>query len=391
MLIHSMWEWIGIPLKVQYDFDIGTAERRAVQAVLQGSKFETSEQKRGLEKEFCQYIGTKYAVAVASGTAGLLCSLLAVGVKPGDDVLTVPNTHSTPPMCIMNIGAKPTFADVEDATLNIDPRKIEERLTPNTKAIMPVHSNGHPYDADPVHEIARKHGLPIVEDAAQSLGAKYKGKRLGTDSDVVVYSFARHKHVMAAGWGGVVLTNNETIAGKVRAYATQGRGKNYDQKNAEGAPVQLAERSGYSFWMNEMSAAIARVQFKKFRKGRISVEKRRKLADRYNQLLAGIPSIETPVEKEYAYHSYCRYVVRANNRDKLYAYLTKNGIYVAIHYYTPIYKEPYYIERYGHSEEYPVTEKVEKEVLTLPSWATVTRPQQDFVVNCIKKFYKEHP
>ncbi|HKM78133.1 MAG TPA: DegT/DnrJ/EryC1/StrS family aminotransferase [Candidatus Bathyarchaeia archaeon] len=386
-----MWKRDVTKLKVQYDFDIGNAERRAVQAVLQGSKFETNEQKRELEKEFCEYIGTKYAVAVSSGTAGLHCALLAVGIKSGDEVLTVPNTHSTPPMCIMNTGAKPTFVDVDDDTLNMDASKIEEKITSNTKALLPVHSNGHPYDVDPIHEIARKHGLPIVEDAAQSLGAKYKGKRLGTESDVVVYSFARHKHVIAAGWGGVVLTNSEEIASTVRAYATQGRGKHYNQTSADGAPVQLAERSGYSYWLNEMSAAIARVQFKKFRQGPISVEKRRKVADRYNKLLKDVPSIQTPVEKDYAYHSYCRYVVRAKHRDKLYAYLTKRNIYVAIHYYTPIYKEHYYTDRYGPSENFPVTEKVEKEVLTLPSWATLTHTQQDFVVNSIKKFYRENP
>ena len=379
-------------MKVLYDFAITEAERRAVHAVLQGSKFETNEQKKQLEKEFSDYVGVKYALAISSGTAGLHCALLAVGVKPGDDVLTVANTHSTPPMCIMNAGARPVFADIDDSTLNIDSTKMEDRITPKTKAVLPVHSNGHPYDVDAVHEIARKHGLPIVEDAAQSLGAKYKGKRLGAESDVVVYSFARHKHVMAAGWGGVVLTNNEEIANTVRAYATQGRGKTYSQKTSDGVPAQLSERSGYSYWLNEMSAAIARVQFRKFKQGPLSVEKRRKVADRYNKLLKDVSSVKTPTEKEWAYHSYCRYVIRAENRDKLYAFLTNRNIYVAIHYYTPIYKEPYYVNQFGTpADSYPVTEKAAGNVLTLPSWATLTTQQQEYVANSVKKFYKEYP
>jgi len=377
---------------VEYDFSITDAERRAVQSVLQGTRFEANEQKKELENEFCEYIGTKYAVAVGSGTAGIICGLLAVGVKPGDEVITAPNTHSTPPMSIMNLGAKPVFVDVDYDTLNIDPDKIEQKITAKTKAILPVHSNGHPYEVDAVHEIARKHGLPIVEDAAQSLGAKFKGKRLGTDSDVVIYSFARHKHVMAAGWGGIVLSNNEEIATTVRAYATQGRGKSYSQKNAEGVPVQLAERAGYSFWLNEMAAAVARVQFKRFRNGPLSAEHRRKIAARYNTLLKDIPSIKTPIEKEWAYHSFCRYVVRAERRDTLYSYLTNQNVYVAIHYYTPIYRDIYYVDRFGESlpQDYPLTEKTSKEVLTLPSWATLTHQQQDYVVNSIKKFYKNN-
>jgi perosamine synthetase len=377
-------------MKVLYDTGLGDAERQAVVAVLQGSKFGDYEQKMRLEKEFCSYIGAKYAIAVSSGTAGLHCCLLALGVKSGDEVLTAPNTHSSPPMCIMNVGAKPVFVDIDYDTLNINPSKIEAKITPKTKVLLPVHSNGHPYDVDPVNEIARKHGLAVIEDAAQSLGAKYKGRRLGTFGDVSIHSFARHKHVMAGGWGGIVLTNNEEIAYAVRTYANQGRGSKYNQMSDDGAPIQQSEKSGYSYWLSEIHAAIARVQFKKFQQGSLAVEKRRKIADRYNKLLHDIHSLQRPVEKEWAYHSYCRYVVRAKDRDRLYAHLTKRQIYVGIHYYTPVYKEPYYTSQYGPStEDFPVTEKSAREVLTLPSWATLTPRQQNYVVNCVKRFYQD--
>jgi dTDP-4-amino-4,6-dideoxygalactose transaminase len=260
-------------LKVSYDYALSQVERKAVLSVLQSTKFADDEQKRKLEKEFCDYVGAKYAVAVSSGTAGLHCSLIAAGVKPGDEVITVPNTHSTPPMCIMNVAAKPVFVDIQDDTLNIDPSKIEEKVGPKTKALLPVHSNGHAYDVDPVNEVAKKHGLAVIEDAAQSLGAEYKGKRLGTFGDIGIYSFARHKHVMAGGWGGIVLTNNEEVANLVRAYANQGRGRKYGQLSPDGAPIQVSEFSGYSYWLSEVHAAIARTQFKRFRDGALGVEK----------------------------------------------------------------------------------------------------------------------
>jgi len=375
-------------LRVLYDYGIDAEERRAVLAVLQGDKFSRNEQRTKLEKEFCDYVGTKYAIAVGSGTAALHCALMAVGVGRDDEVIIVPNTHSTPVMCIMNTGARPVFVDIDDEILNIDSSKIEEKITPKTKALLPVHSSGHPYDVDAVKEMAERHGLPVIEDAAQSLGAKYKGKRIGAFGNVGIFSFAEHKHVHGGGRGGVAVTNDEDIADVVRTYAHQGRDKRYYEKNEQGVHTHISAKVGYSYRLSEVNAAIARVQFKKFREGPHSVEKRRGIAKRYNEMLKDISPIRTPVEKDWAYHSYCRYVVRAKDRDRLYSYLDKRNIYLAIHYYTPIYREPYFLERYGPSNEiYPVTEQAAREVLTLPSWPTLTQTQQEYVVSKIKKFY----
>jgi len=186
-----------------------------------------------------------------------------------------------------------------------------------------------------------------------------------------------------------VVTNNEEIADSVRTFASQGRDKRFDQKSEHGVPLGLSGRSGYSYWLSEINAAIARMQFKKFRTGPLSVEKRRRNAKRYNELLEDVPSIQTPTEKEWAYHSYCRYVVRAKDRDKLYVYLTNRGIYVAVHYYTPIYKEPFYVAQFGPTTEpFLVTEKAAGEVLTLPSWSQLTEKQLLYVVNSVKQFYR---
>jgi perosamine synthetase len=357
--------------------------------VLRGDKFTGDEQKKKLEQEFCDYVGAKYAVCLSSGTAGIHCSLLALGVRNGDEIITVANTHSTPSMCTMNVGAKPVLVDINDETLNIDHRKIEAKITPKTKALIPVHSNGHPYDVDPVKEIAEKYGLRVIEDAAQSLGAKYRGKRVGTFGDVAVFSFARHKHVIAGGWGGIVVTDSEQIADSVRAFASQGRDERYELKNEHGVPLGLSAQLGYSYWLSEVNAAIARVQFRKFRAGPLSIERRRKNARAYDEMLEDVESVSTPIEKEWAYHSYCRYVIRAKERDKLYSFLTKRGIYVAVHYYTPIYREPYYVEQFGPpSENFPSTEKAAGEVLTLPSWPGLTEKQLAYVVDSVKKFYR---
>ena len=375
-------------MRVLYDYGLNEEERNAVLEVLQGDKFAGDKQKRMLEQEFCEYIGSKYSVALSSGTAGLHCSLLACGVTRGDEVITVANTHWSPPMSIINAGAKPVLVDIDEETLNIDPSKIEEKITPKTKAIIPVHSSGHPYDIDPIHEIAEKHNLVVIEDAAQSLGAKYKGKLIGNRGDVTVFSFARHKHVMAGGWGGIVLTNTEELAEKVRMFASQGRGKKYySEKSEKGVRKGIAEVSGFSYWLSEVHAAITRVQFRKFREGPLGVEKRRFNARIYNELLTELPFVKTPVEKAWARHSYLRYIVRVPNRDELYLFLRRKQIDVSTHYYVPIYEDEYFIKQVGPcTETFPVTSKTAKEVLTLPSWSQLRPEQIEYVVDSIKDF-----
>lgn len=367
---------------------MGREEKAAAVKVLHRGNYSRSIEREQLEREFSEFIGIKYAVALSCGTAGLHCSLLAVGVKNTDEVVSAANTHSSPIMSIMNVGAKPVLVDIDPETFNIDQGKIEEKITAKTKAILPIHAYGHPYDADPIIEIAKKRGLAVVENAPQSLGAKYKNRKVGTLSDVAIFSFGRHKHLEAGGRGGIVVTNNEEIADKVRALAYQGRGGQYQTPDEQGVPRSISDRIGFSYRIGELNAAIARVQLKKFRNGTLGVEKRRKVAKHYCEAFKQFPQIQRPIEKEWAYHSYQRYVIRIKDRNKLYTFLSKRNIYVGIHFRIPIYKEPYYVSQFGElREKFPATEQVAQEILTLPTWPRLKNSEQKYVIDSIRKFY----
>lgn len=384
-------------VKVLYDYGCGDEEKEAVANLIAEAAFTRPDQKTELEREYCQYIGSKYAIALDSGTAGVHCCLAAAGVGPGDEIVTAANTHWSPYMMIFNVGAKPVLVDDDEDTHTIDPSKIEKKITLKSKAIMPIHTAGHPYDIDKVHEIAEKHGLVIIEDAAQSLGARYKGKPVGTRGDVAVFSFAVHKHVMAGGWGGIVLTNNEELAEKVKRYAYLGGGTygfaRGNKSSLKPSPTKSdMELSGFSYGLSEIHAAIARVQFKKFREGPLNVEKRRNVAMRYHELLKEFPFIKPPIEKDWAYHSYLRYIIRAPKRDELYSFLEERDIYVAKHYSPPAYTRKFFVDVMGPPKEpYPVADRASREVLSLPIWASVTNEQVDYVVDSIRQFYRNNP
>lgn len=367
--------------KLTFQFGYDEEEIKAVVEVLKNNNWVWSrEQTELLEQEFCDYFGVKYAIPVSTGSMGLVCALAALGVGPGDEVITVANSFPAVPMYILCLGARPILVDIDDETLNIDPNLVEDKITPKTKALMPVHSAGHPFDIDPIWEIAEKHDLPLVHDAAQSMGAKYRGKFLGTFPDVTVFSFAVHKHVCVN--GGIVLTDNEELQNEIWAKRFQGRKRG--SQSYEGLQTW-----GLSVRMLQIIAALARVQFKKFREGRQRVEIRRSIARLYDNLLGDIPQIKTPIEKKWAYHSYCRYIVRSEKRDELYDYLHKNGVEVFKHYETPLQMHPYMIDIYGSQKGmYPVTEKTSKEVLTLPSWPYQSAQDIDTTVEIIKQFYK---
>jgi dTDP-4-amino-4,6-dideoxygalactose transaminase len=367
--------------KLTYQFGYNEEEIKLVTEVLRNNNWVWSrDQTKLLEKEFCDYFGVKYAIPVSTGSMGLLCALAALRVGHGDEVITVANTFPAVPMYIISLGAKPILVDIEEESLNIDTNLVEEKITSKTKALMPVHSAGHPFDIEPIRELAEKYDLPLIHDAAQSMGAKYKGKFLGTFPDVTVFSFAVHKHVCVN--GGIILTNNEEFQNEIWAKRFQGIKR--DEKSYENLKTW-----GYSVRMLEIIAAIARVQFRKFREGPQRVEVRRSIARLYDNLLNDLSEIKTPIEKEWAYHSYCRYIVRAKRRDDLYNHLHKKGIEVFKHYETPLHMHPYMIDIYGNQEGvYPITEKTSKEVLTLPSWPYQTAQEIDYTIKAIKEFYK---
>ncbi len=383
--------------EIKYNYDLGEEERQAVLKVLQDDAFVTREQCNALETEFAQFIGTKYAASTNSGTSALHSCLIALEVSQGDEIITVDNTHSSPAFAIMAAGAKPVLVDVDEETLNIDPTLVEAAITSKTKAIVPVHSAGHPYEVPLIHEIAEKHGIPVIEDAAQSLGAKYQGKNVGTFGPLAIFSMARHKHVMGAGQGGIVVTNDDELIEKVRKAATSRYGwlelpttKEKMEKPA-GLDASEGEAVGFCYYLSEVHAAIIRVQLKKFFTpgGALHPTKKRQIAMQYNELLGEISQIQTPVEKDWAYHTYLRYIIRVPYRDELYKYLTKEKkIETFLHYVIPLHRSKFYIDAYGQiKKQFPITEKTSQVVLTLPSWPQLNVEQIEFVVDCVKEFY----
>lgn len=380
--------------EIKFDYDLGEEERQAAFPVLHKDVFTKHEQVPALENEFAKYIGTKYAVVTNTGTSALHCCIAALGITREDEVITVANQHTAPSFTVMLEGAKPVYVDCEEDTFNIDPTEIEAAITPNTKAIIPCHSNGHPYDCDTINEIAEKHDLIVIEDAAQSLGALYKGKLVGNFASLSIFSLAHHKHIMGAGLGGVAVTNNEILAEKIRRWRTSRYrgGITTAIDPVDKALVYQGSAPGFCYYLSEVHAAISRVQLKKFidSNGSLNPDRKRALAKLYNELLEDTPVI-VPIEKEYAHHTYLRYVIRAPQRDKLFRYLTQEKrIECFLHYPIPLYRSKFWLDAYGPIDrEFPNTETVTKEVLTLPSWPQLTSDQVTYVVECIKEFYQK--
>ncbi len=379
--------------KLAWDYDVTEEERDAILQVVQGDVFVDREQVPAFEKEFAKYIGTKYAIATNSGTSALHCCLVTTGVTQGDEVITVANQHTAPSYMIMLCGAKPVYVDCEADTFNIDPTEIEAVITPKTKAIVPCHSGGHPYDIDPVNEIGEKHGIAVIEDAAQSLGAKYKGKLVGNFAPLAMFSGARHKHIMGAGAGGIAVTNDKELAERMRIARTS---RYYQPPISDDVIVDDLQKQGgapgFTYYLSEVHAAIMRVQLKKFidPNGSLNLKHKRANAQRYEELLADTP-VTTPAEKDYAFHSFLRYIIKAPQRDKLYEFLMREkGIECFLHYPIPLHRSHFYLEAYGAPiRQFPNAEETSKVVLTIPGWPKLTEAQIQYVVDSIKEFYQK--
>jgi dTDP-4-amino-4,6-dideoxygalactose transaminase len=379
-------------MRVTYDYSITKLEQEAALEVLRSGDPYSGKQEAFLEKEYCRHFGRRYAIAVNSGTAGLHCAVLACDIGVGDEVIAPPNTDWAILYGVLYAGGRPAFCDVEEDTMNLCPSKIEEKITPKTRAIMAVSTAGHPTDFDPVLEIAKSHDLFVINDAAQALGAKYKGKYADMLGDITVTSFGRYKYVSGAGRVAIVATDNEELAEAVHVYSHQGEGRSEESdpiKSYINPSYPDFDRLGYRFSPSEVHCAIARVQLKRFTSGALGPKRRRKHAAYYTKELEGLsPHVITPVERDWAHHSYHRYIIRSGNRNSLFKFLRRRNIQAFIHYAVPLHLFKLFVERYGNCRgQFPVTERLAKEVLTLPSWATLSQTQLEYVVKCIKAFY----
>lgn len=333
------------------------------------------EQEIALEKEFAKYIGCKHAVFLTSGAGALHIAMAILGIGPGDEVITAANTFTAASDCAVWVGATPVFADIDPDIMNIDPEKMREKITPRTKAIIPAYMYGHPADLDPILEIAKAHGIPVIEDAAQAAGSKYKGKIVGGLGDIGIFSFAG-KNMTAYGEGGMFTTNNPEYAQQAIMYRHFG----HNPDDFGGKQNVL----GFNYTMGGWNSALARITLRKLDQWN---KARRTNAKMYDKLLKDISQVKLPVEREWAYHAYLHYVIRAERRDELKKYLEKKGIDPKIHYPIPIPLQPAY-SRFGFKEGmFPESEKSANSILSLPTRFTLTKREVETIAKSIRAFY----
>jgi len=347
--------------------ETGEETKEAVNRVLDSGWYILGNEVKNFEKEFSDYIGTKYGVGVSSGTDAIMISLMALGIARGDEVITVSHTSIATASAISLTGAKPIFVDIKEDTMLMDVNKVELKLSNRTKAIVPVHLYGHPVDMDPLIEISEKYGIPIVEDCAQAHGAEYKNKKVGSIGKLGAFSFYPTKNLGAYGDGGMIVTSDEDLYQKLlmlRQYGWKERDKSV--------------MKGVNSRLDEIQAAILRVKLKYL--DRLN-EKRRKNAKLYNELLKD-GDILTLVEKEYAKHVYHLYVIRYKERDKLQQHLLKNGIQTQIHYPIPVHKQKPYI----CNLKLPVTEKICNQILSLPMHPFLQEDEILYISEKVKEF-----
>lgn len=360
-----------LDLKGQYQ-KIKSEVDREIQSVIDSCAFINGPATKNFEKNFAHYCGVKYAVGVANGTDALHLALRAIGIGKGDEVITAPNTFIATTEAITLAGAMPVFVDINAETYNIDVSKIEEKITPKTKAIIPVHLFGQPADMAPIVRLAKKYNLKVIEDACQAHGAYYHGNRVGSFGDVACFSFYPGKNLGAYGDGGAVATNDEEIARNVARLADHGSLIKY-QHDVEGVNSRL----------DSIQAAILDVKLKYLDQWN---EQRRNNAYLYNKFLQAVDSVITPAELENTKPVYHLYVIQADNRDDLLMKLKDDGIGTGIHYPKALHQQPAY-EYMGLKEgSFPMAEQCVSRYLSLPMFPELTEPMIKTVCDAIKKY-----
>jgi dTDP-4-amino-4,6-dideoxygalactose transaminase len=342
----------------------------AVDHVFETGQFVLGQEVATFEKEFASYVGAKHAVAVNTGTSGLHLALLAAGVGPGDEVITVPFTFVATVAAIRYTGATPVFVDIDLDSYTMDPEQVEKVITPRTKAICPVHLYGQAADLDPVLEIARNHGLKIIEDACQAHGTDYKGRRVGAIGDIGAFSFYPGKNLGAYGEGGMAVTNDDEAARVMRMLRDWGAEKKY-----------YHQLRGFNYRMDGVQGAILRVKLRYLEQW---TEARRSHARSDGELLAGT-GVVLPPEMPYSRHVYHVYAVRTPNRDALQQTLQDEGIQTGIHYPIPVHLQEAHADLGYRAGDFPRSEQAANEVLSLPMFPEMTFTQMEAVASAVRQ------
>jgi dTDP-4-amino-4,6-dideoxygalactose transaminase len=357
-----------LDLKAQW-LSIKSEISAAINAVVESQHFILGPQVQALEEEVAKYCGTRFAVGVASGTDALLLALHAAGVGPGDEVLLPAFSFIATADCVSLLGAVPVFVDIDPSTFAIDAAQLETKITPRTRAIIPVHLYGHPADMDPINSVAQRHNLRLIEDNAQAIGAKYKDRKTGGLGDYGCISFFPSKNLGGYGDGGMIVTNSEASSTHLRVLRNHGSAKKY-----------YATEQGWNSRLDEIQAAVLRVKLRHLDNWVVA---RRKNANLYTQLLKAAPGVVTPVEAPWAEHVYHQYTIRVIDRDRVQSALTEQNIGSTVYYPTPMHLQPVFANLNYIEGDLPQAEKAAKEVLSLPIYAELSSQQIHRVIAAI--------
>jgi dTDP-4-amino-4,6-dideoxygalactose transaminase len=348
--------------------EIGDEITSIIQRTLENGWFILGQQLKEFEREFSRYIGAKYGIGVNSGSDALFLALKALGVDENSEVITVSHTFISTADSIVRCGAKPVFVDIEPETYCINPALIEDKITEKTKAILPVHLYGHPAHMGYILEIAKEHGLSVVEDACQAHGAEYNGKKVGSIGDVGCFSFYPAKNIGAYGDGGFVTTNDSSLAERIKLLRNYGQSKKYHH-----------DCVGVNSRLDELQAAVLRIKLSRLGMWN---EQRRRIAKLYAEVLDQ-KGIILPAERTYAKHVYHLFVTRLAKRDKCQRFLQKRGIQTQIHYPIPVHKQNAYKE-FETAKDLSVTEAICNEILSLPLYPSLTDEEVAYIGGALK-------
>jgi dTDP-4-amino-4,6-dideoxygalactose transaminase len=346
----------------------------ALRRVLDSGHFILGPEGEAFERELAAALGARDAVAVANGTEALQLGLLALGVGPGDEVVTSPLSAAFTALAVTAVGARPVFADLDPRTLNVDPGAVARAVTARTKALLPVHLYGHPADMDPIFDLGRAKGVPVFEDACQAVGARYRDRPVGTlagDQGLGALSFYPTKNLGALGDGGAILVNDPETAALLRRLRNGGQSDRYRH-----------ELLGMNSRLDEMQAAVLRVGLRHLAAW---TERRRALAAAYARGLTGLPGLALPVEQPYARAVQHLYVVRHPRRDALASALKERGVSTLVHYPIPLHLQPAFQALGGRAGDLPVAEKAAGEILSLPLYPELTDGQAERVVDAARE------
>lgn len=360
---------------------------QAVVDVLKSDFLTTGPKIAEFEQTVADYVGAKYAVAISNGTSALHAACFAAGIGPGDEVITTPLTFAASANCVLYCGGTPVFADVDPKTYNIDPEDIRRKITDRTKAIIAVHLAGQPCDMDAIHSIAREYGLIVIEDGAHALGSVYKGKKVGSMSDMTTFSFHPVKPI-TTGEGGMIVTDNEDFYKKMILFRSHGITRDDSMMTRNDGPWFYQQFDlGYNYRITDIQCALGCSQMKKLDR---FLARRKEIVARYNEALADCDNIITPYQLSDTESGWHLYIVQVKNCDRrqVFENMREKGIGVNVHY-IPVYMHPYYQEHGYENVHCANAEEIYSHIISLPLYPGLTSEQQDYVIDTLKSLCEE--